>query len=103
MAFIGECKVWSGPKDVIGDIDQLLGYSTWRDCKTALVYFNKTVAGFKAIQDKMEHALCGHPNYIEPVPTDKAGEWRFKIRSSDDPDREMTVHVFLFDLFVKPD
>ncbi len=103
MAFIGECKVWSGPGDIHGDIDQLLGYSTWRDCKTALVYFNKTVAGFKAIQDKMEPALADHPNYIRPLPVDKAGEWRFKIRSTEDAGREINVHVFLFDLFVKPE
>src|SRR5207248_3253533 len=45
-AFVAECKVWKGSQIIQESVDQLLGYLTWRDCKAALVIFNKNVAGF---------------------------------------------------------
>lgn len=35
--FIAECKFWGGPKKLSETIDQLLGYSSWRDTKTAVI------------------------------------------------------------------
>ena len=40
-AFIAECKFWNGPKEFLATIDQLLGYTSFRDTKTALIIFNK--------------------------------------------------------------
>src|SRR5690606_33643291 len=34
--FVAECKFWKGPKKFLEGIDQLLGYLTHRDSKTAL-------------------------------------------------------------------
>ena len=39
--FIAECKFWSGPKGLTEALDQLLGYTAWRDTKTALLIFNR--------------------------------------------------------------
>ena len=39
--FIAECKFWRGSKSLSEAIDQLLGYTSWRDTKTAIVLFNK--------------------------------------------------------------
>lgn len=39
--FIAECKFWHGEKEFKDAIDQLLGYTSWRDSKTALLIFNK--------------------------------------------------------------
>lgn len=100
-AFIGECKVWGGPKRLSEAIEQLLGYLTWRDCKTALILFNKGISGFKEIQEKVPEVLSKHPNHIRVIDETRLGEWRFKFKSANDPDREITVHVFLFDLYVK--
>lgn len=40
-AFVGECKFWKGEKSFLSTIDQLLGYLTWRDSKTAVIMFVK--------------------------------------------------------------
>ena len=38
--FVAECKVWKGETNHLKTIDQLpLSYLTWRDSKTAIVYF----------------------------------------------------------------
>jgi hypothetical protein len=42
--FIGECKIWRGPKYLNEAIDQLLSYLTWRDTKTAIIIFNRNKA-----------------------------------------------------------
>src|SRR5205807_579707 len=40
--FIAECKFWHGPKKFEETIDQLFDrYLTWRDCKCALIVFNR--------------------------------------------------------------
>ena len=41
-AFVGECKFWKGPKQFNEAINQLLGYTVWRDTKAALLLFIKT-------------------------------------------------------------
>lgn len=40
-AFIGECKIWRNPKNFKDGIDQLLGYTVWRDTKGAVLLFIK--------------------------------------------------------------
>src|SRR5437762_10375807 len=37
--FIGECKIWDGPKTLTDAIDQILGYLAWRDTRAAVVIF----------------------------------------------------------------
>lgn len=100
-AFIGECKVWRGPKQLSESLEQLLGYLTWRDCKAALIIFNKDVAGFSGIQQKVPETLAAHSSHIVQVKVDHQGEWRFRFTSSSDSDRQVTVHVFLFNLFTR--
>lgn len=102
-AFVGECKLWGGEKILMGALDQLLGYLTWRDCKTALIFFNKDVAGFSSIQSTIESALASHPNFLRAKPIPNAGEWRLVFKSSEDASREVTVHVFAFNLYVAPE
>lgn len=99
-AFIAECKIWRGAKELLKAVDQLLGYLTWRDCKAALILFNKKVAGFSELQTKTPETLTEHSHFLKQISSDQPGEWRFLFRSADDSDRHITVHVFLFNLYV---
>jgi hypothetical protein len=100
-AFVAECKVWKGEKEIDKAIVQLLDYLTWRDCKGALVIFNKKVAGFSAIQQSLPRHLKEHPQYLGEDASGHAGEWRFRFRSSEDPERVVKLHIFLANLFVR--
>lgn len=95
-AFVAECKIWHGSDSVTKSIEQLDGYTTWRDCKTSLIHFNKDASGFSKIQTKFEQALKKHPNCIANLKCQHAGEWRFSYRKADDPQRTYFVHAFLF-------
>ncbi|MCX5638699.1 MAG: hypothetical protein NTX52_13565 [Planctomycetota bacterium] len=100
-AFVGECKVWRGEKEILEAIDQLMGYLTWRDCKTAIVIFNKYNKEFYAIQEKIPAIFQGHENYLNIYSGRNAGEWRFELKSKEDKERHVLIHVFLFNLYVK--
>lgn len=98
-AFVGECKIWGGAGQVAGDLDQLLGYLTWRDSKASLIVFNKTVKGFTALQDSLVSAIKGHKCFLNALPCNEAGEWRFSMRSIEDEGRRVTLHVFFFNIY----
>jgi len=61
--FVAEFKFWRGQKQHLDTIDQLLSYLTWRDSKTAIVYFvdgKEIVPPLKAIEDHTPE----HPCYV---------------------------------------
>lgn len=99
-AFVAECKEWKGGQQLLYATDQLLSYLTWRDSKTALVLFNKDVAGFRDLQVKMSGLLEGHSRFHSRVAASHEGEWRIRLKSQNDDENIVTVHVFLFDLYV---
>ena len=99
-AFVAECKVWRGASELAEAIDQLQGYLTWRDSKAAVIVFNKKIAGFSELQSKVPEVFRTHTLFRAEISLTHAGEWRFIFASSEDADRRLTVHVFLFNLFV---
>lgn len=100
-AFVAECKNWGGEQVALDALTQLIEcYLTWRDCKAALILFNLTVGGFSGIQAKVPDILKKHPQFVRAMTSAEAGEWRIVVKRTDDPDRLITVHVFLFNLFV---
>lgn len=99
-AFVAECKVWRGTRTISDALDQLLGYLTWRDCKAAVIIFNKTVSGFSEIIGKAAEELKAHSRFARMVTSNPdTGEWRAIIRSKDDDARQVHAHVFLFNLY----
>lgn len=99
-AFVAECKIWHGEKELYKGIKQFFGYLTWRDCKTSFVIFNKDNADFSALQTTVPETFKGHPQCIKQLNCDHPGEWRFLFSFEGDPGREVIIHVFLFDLYV---
>lgn len=102
-AFVGECKLWGGERVLIGALEQLLDYTTWRDGKAALIMFNKSVAGFSSLQETIAKALPAHGLFLRDKGCRQTGEHRFAFRAKEDEGREITVHVFCFNLYVSPE
>ena len=99
-AFIGECKVWEGTKKLEDAINQLLGYLTWRDCKCALIIFNKHNAKFSELVEKVPNILRSDSRIYKDLGEKGQGEWRLILTSQEDEARRIILHVFLFDLYV---
>lgn len=98
-AFVGECKLWTGPVGLTSALDQLLGYLTWRDSKAALIMFNSKNKHFTKILEAMPETLRAHPLFLRDLPCTEAGEWRVQMRSAEDAGRRVTVHAFVFNLY----
>jgi len=101
-AFVAECKVWNGQKTISDSIDQLLDYLTWRDCKAAVIIFNKDIAGFTEIVQKVKPALESHLKLNKIASClDRQAEWSCIFRSKDDDARLIHLHIFMFNLYTK--
>jgi hypothetical protein len=89
--FIAECKFWHGSKKFDEAIDQLLGYTTWRDTKAAIILFitNKNVSS--AI-DSAGDRLAAHPACKESlVPTDPHERRDYRFVSPTDDQRVISL------------
>jgi hypothetical protein len=96
-AFIAECKWWSGVKDMGKALDQLYGYSTWRDSRLALIFF----VGAKdpvAIVEKARQELGSRPEFAGWEAHPQKGELRCRVKWPDDPARTATLTVLFFHL-----
>ncbi len=62
--FVAEFKFWRGAKQHLETIDQLLSYLTWRDSKTAIVYF---IDGKEIAQPlkSIEETTPKHPSFVK--------------------------------------
>jgi hypothetical protein len=95
--FIAECKFWRGQKKFSEAIDQLLGYLSWRDTKSALLIFN-TNRDSSSVRLKMNDVLKGRTENRKTRYLDKDGESRYIFVKESDPGREIVIATLLFDL-----
>ena len=93
--FIAECKFWKGKKEYLKTIDQLLGYLTWRDSKSAIVLFVRN-QDFSSVIQKVESHTPNHLNYLGFL--DKRDETWFNYRFHilGDKNREVKMAVLIF-------
>lgn len=95
--FIAECKFWSGPKGLLETIDQILGYTNWRDTKTAILLFNRN-KNFSRILEEIPGTIANHPKCKRQLKYTSETGFRFVLGHSDDDNRELTLTVFAFDV-----
>lgn len=62
--FIGECKIWRGPRKFAKAVDQLLGYLAWSDRKAAIILFIETYDVMRVTAGACT-VLEAHPCYLE--------------------------------------
>lgn len=99
-AFVAECKIWRGAKELLAAIDQLLRYLTWRDCKASIIIFNKHNAKFTELLDKVPETIISHSNFKRDLGQQGDGEWRFVFTSAEDELRQVIVNVSIFNIYV---
>lgn len=95
--FIAECKFWTGPKAFLDTFDQLLGYSSWRDTKIAILLFNKNRDATKVLE-VISSTAKQHPNYKREIRMGAETSFRYIFSHKDDPDRELTITVLVFNI-----
>ena len=95
--FVAECKYWNGAKKLGEAIDQLLGYVSWRDTKTAIIIFNRN-KGFSQVLAAISDAVKGHENFKREVSDNSEGRFRYVFAHRDNTNRELILTVLAFDV-----
>ena len=95
--FIAECKYWDGAKKFGETIDQLLGYVSWRDTKTAIIIFNRN-RNFSQVLEAIPDAVRSHANFKKDVDDNGEGRSRYVFGHRDDRNRELILSVMAFDV-----
>ena len=95
--FIAECKFWGGAKKLTDTIDQLLGYSAWRDTKVAVIIFNRN-RDFSKVLETIRETARAHPNSKRDLGLRSETEFRFVFAHRDDRNREMQLTILAFDV-----
>lgn len=96
-AFVAECKMWTGQKEVANAVKQLDSYLTWRDCKTAFIYFVRR-KDFLKILDTVRDALQDI-EYMRNVTSVDKNEFDCLYLSSANPGQQIKMRVMLFNLY----
>ena len=93
--FIAECKIWKGPKGFNEAVNQLLGYTTWRDSKTAILIFNRGT-DISTVLTGIDATVKAHANFKRSVDWSHESGFRYVLHSNGDSNRELMLTVLVF-------
>lgn len=97
--FIAECKFWKGKKGYLSTIDQLLGYVTYRDTKTAIFMFVKN-KNFTEVFQQMKKTVTEHPNFIKFInsytPPQDSSAFRCEFKNQNDKEKHFYITIMAF-------
>ena len=100
-AFVGECKVWDGIDSLEDALRQVTErYTTWRDCKCAILLFNRKRKGITKVVANIDAYLRQLPMSLD-VQVIGQGEWHVRMRRRDDANNVMSIEIFLFDVSIR--
>jgi len=100
--FIAECKFWNGEKHFISTIDQILGYTSWRDTKTAIFLFNRN-QNFSKVLSKIGEVAQSHEFYkrrheLKNEKLKNETVFSYVFQHPSDVDRELFLTILAFDI-----
>jgi hypothetical protein len=91
--FICECKFWDGEASFTATIDQLFGYTGWRDTKLAIVNFVRA-KGLTGILKKAKATLSKHLQFVAWKDAATDTELRATMHWPGDEERLADLNVF---------
>ena len=95
--FVAECKFWEGCEGLKKAVDQLLGYTTWRDTKTALIIFSRR-QDFTSVVKEGQRAMKDHPHFKSGPKSEGESRFRYTFTHPNDKQRDIIVTLLLFDM-----
>ena len=93
--FIAECKVWHGEKMLSEAIDQLLGYVTWRDTRTALILFVKN-SGIIDVIEKAKSTTTQHVCCVEYKSQTEDSSFSYIFHAKNDSHSHIALELMIF-------
>lgn len=97
--FIAECKKWKGPEYFKEGLDQLLGYTLWRDAKVAMIIFNYSKDMTKRMQDT-KNLIEKREDYVWTCKDISPSISRYIMKHPQDSEKNLTLTVMFLDLSI---
>jgi hypothetical protein len=95
--FVAECKFWGGYEALKKTADQLLGYTTWRDTRTALIIFSRN-QDFTNVIKEAQRAMKDYKHYKSGPQKESETRFRYVLTHPDDKQRDIIVTLMLFNM-----
>jgi len=95
--FIAECKFWKGKTKYLETIDQILGYTSWRDTKVAILLFNRN-KNMSKVLDEIDSSTKEHKNYKREIKIAHESQRKYIFSQISDINRELILTVLVFDV-----
>lgn len=96
-AFVAECKMWKGCSVISKVFEQLDGYLTWRDCKTAIIYFVRNKNFLKVLNLAKENIK--KIDNIKSLKEFDKNEFECQYYSKSNPGQLIFIRVMFFNLY----
>lgn len=93
--FVAECKFWKGQKKLMEALDQLLGYLTHRDSRTALIFFVEQKE-MTNIVTTLQTEITKHPNFSRHLNNTYEHSINYEFTLPDDSNKKIQIEVMLF-------
>jgi len=84
-----------GPQQLLETINQLLGYASWRDTKTAIIIFNRN-KDHSGVLAKIAETMPTHECWKQDLGRKNENHFRYKFRNPSDKNRELLLSVLTF-------
>jgi hypothetical protein len=95
--FVAECKFWEGYEGLKKTVDQLLGYTTWRDTRTALIIFSRR-QDFTNVISEAQRAMKEHQHFKSGPKKEGESRFRYTFTHPQDKQRDIVITLMLFDM-----
>jgi hypothetical protein len=102
VLFVAEFKFWHGQSELIKALDQLFGYMTIRETKSALIVFVKNKKDFSSILAKINETITTRANYLKTLKaqSDSSITYRFYLPADRGTEISLTVTAFFFEAVI---
>ena len=98
-AYIAECKIWHGEKNLQSAFEQLTGYTTWRDVRTSIIVLNKNNKDFTKVLDTVNGFMDGNA-LCQKIERNNLNEWHCTFKKSAETAESMEIQFVVFDIFI---
>ncbi|WP_396601425.1 hypothetical protein [Algibacter sp. R77976] len=93
--FVAECKFWKGKKSLLSAIDQLLGYLTHRDSKTALMMFVNQNE-ITSVMETAKKEIKEHSNFKRFVNDSYESSFSYEFTLPEDSKKIIQIELMFF-------
>jgi hypothetical protein len=95
--FLAECHFWTDARDFAATLRRLLGFSSWRDTKAAVLLFNRD-KDFSQMLEAIQATVRGHSNLKRELPQLSKTSLPYVFAHHADRNREMLLTILAFDV-----